>query len=316
MKVLVIGMGNVGTMHGWALSQAGADITHVVRKGTKSLFEDGVRMDVLDLRGDSPRHYDAVYLPRVVEEVSPTDGHDLVMVATNQLQAAYAVRQYRDLVPAYASFLMFTANWDGTGEIDALLPRPRYLWGYSVCSGARGGDGTLYANVQRTYRIGEIDGSSTPRLESIIKTFGEAGLAADIKPNIIEWLWVHHAINAGMIGATIYTGGLPTAEVGIDVWVLMVRATKDALAVLEKRGVAVRAYADTEPFLGPDDEEVARSLRKAWLSAPHYERTRQHGHFGSNPAEMRQFYLDVLRTGERLGVPLPCLESLKERVCA
>ncbi len=87
------------------------------------------------------------------------------------------------------------------------------------------------------------------------------------------------------------------------------------MAVLEKRGVAVRSYADTHPFLGPDDEEAARSLRKALLSAPHFERTRQHGHFGANPAEMRQFYLDVLRTGERLGVPMPYLESLKERAC-
>lgn len=82
MKTLIIGLGNVGTIHGWALSQAGADISHVVRKGTKGKFENGVRMDVLDLRGVSSKNYQAVYMPKLMDEVSPDDGYELVMVAT------------------------------------------------------------------------------------------------------------------------------------------------------------------------------------------------------------------------------------------
>jgi ketopantoate reductase len=184
MKTLIIGLGNVGAIHGWALSQAGADITHVVRKGTRSKFENGIKMDVLDLRRDSPRNYEAVYLPKLVDEVCPEDGYQLVVVATNHLQAAGAVRQYCDLVPD-ASFLMFTANWEGTAEIDKLLSRSGYLWGFSVSSGALGEEGVLYANIQKSYRIGELDGSLTPRLERIIALFKKAGFTPDIKPNII-----------------------------------------------------------------------------------------------------------------------------------
>jgi ketopantoate reductase len=32
MRVLVTGRGVVGTIYGWALSKAGIDVTHVVRK--------------------------------------------------------------------------------------------------------------------------------------------------------------------------------------------------------------------------------------------------------------------------------------------
>jgi ketopantoate reductase len=67
MKALIIGLGNIGAIHGWALSQAGADITHAVRRGTKSKFENGVKMDVLDLRGDSPKNYQTVYLPKLTD---------------------------------------------------------------------------------------------------------------------------------------------------------------------------------------------------------------------------------------------------------
>jgi ketopantoate reductase len=315
MKTLIIGLGNIGTIHGWVLSQAGEDITHVVRKGTKGRFENGIRMDVLDLRGDSPKNYQTVYLPRLVDEVSPDDGYELVVVATNHLQATGAVRQYCDLVPE-ASFLMFTANWEGTGEFDKILSRPRYLWGFSVSSGARGNDGVLYANVQKSYRIGELDGSRTPRLEQVIALFARAGLTPDIKSNIIEWQWVHHAIDAGVIGTALYKGELPKPDEGMDVWLLMVRAVKDALAVLEKRGVNVRAYEDTKPFFGFSDEEAAANLRRMLLAMPHYERTREHSHFETSPGEMRQFYLDVLTTGERLGVPMPYLGSLKKKICS
>lgn len=315
MKTLIIGLGNIGAIHGWALSQAGADITHVVRKGTKGKFENGVKMDVLDLRGDSARNYQTVYVPRLVDGVSLEAGYELVIVATNHLQAAGAVRQYCDLVPE-ASFLMFTANWNGTDEFDELLSRPRYLWGFSISSGARGDDGVLYANVQKSYRIGELDGSRTPRLEQIIALFARAGMNPDIKSNIIEWQWVHHAIDAGMLSTALYKGGLPRPDEGIDIWLLMVRAVKDALAVLEKRGVNVRAYDDTRPFLSFGDEEAAANLRRTWLATPHYERIREHSHFKTAPEEMRQFYLDVVTTGEHLGVPMPYLGSLKEKICS
>ncbi|HEX7364909.1 MAG TPA: 2-dehydropantoate 2-reductase N-terminal domain-containing protein [Dehalococcoidia bacterium] len=315
MKILIIGLGNIGAIHGWALSQAGADITHAVRRGTKDRFENGVKMDILDLRGDSANSYQAVYKPNLTDEVSPDDKYELVMVATNHLQAIGAVRQYCNLAPE-ASFLMFTANWDGTDEYDKLLSRPRYLWGFSISTGARGEDGVLYANVQKSYRIGELDGSRTPRLERIVALFARAGMNPDIKSNIIEWQWVHHAIDAGMLGATLYKGGLPSPDEGIDTWLLMVRSTRDALAVLEKRGVNVRAYDDTRPFLGPGDEEAAANLRRTWTAAPHYQRMREHSHFQTSPEEMRQFYLDVLTTGERLGVPMPYLESFNAKICS
>lgn len=314
MKTLIVGMGNVGVMHGWMLSQAGFDITHVVRKGASGRFAGGVKMDVLDMRGDALRNYQAVYQPKLVEDVSPADGYELVIVATNHLQVTDAVRQYRHLA-ANSDFLLFAGNWKGPGEIDALIPRSRYLWGFSVASGARGKDGVLYANLQKTYRIGELDGSRSPRLEKIIKMFGQAGLAPDLKSNIIEWLWIHFATDAGVLGVALSLSGLPPKDAGLETWVLMIRAVKDALAVLEKRGVKVGTYPDAKLFLLPDVEEAARKFRQIILGMPHYERTRTHSHFDTSPEEMRCLCLDVLETGEQLGVPMPALGSLKGIIC-
>jgi 2-dehydropantoate 2-reductase len=314
MKILIIGLGNIGTVHGWALSQAGADVTHAVRKGSAGKYESGINMDVLDLRGESPENYQTVYHPVLTEDVRPDDNYGLVLVATNHLQALAAVRQYSSLVPD-ADFLMFTANWHGTVEYDKLLSRSRYLWGFSVSTGAKGDDGILYANVQKSYRIGELDGVRTPKLERIIELFSRAGMKPDVKTNIIEWQWVHHAIDAGMLGAALYAGGLPGRDDGIGTWLLMVKATREALAVVEKRGVNIREYDDTKPFYSyNNDEETAKNLRRMWTGMPHYERVRTHSHFQTSPDEMKQFYLDVLTTGEQLSVPMPCMESFKGKI--
>ena len=175
MKTLIVGTGKVGVMYGWALAQSGADICHIIRKESRSKVSGDVEMDVPDMREDPPRSC-LTYMPRIVSAVVPGEAYELVLVATNHYQAASAVRQYRDFVPG-ADFLMFTANWEGTSEVDALLPRTHYLWGFSASSGARGEDGVLCANIRKRYRIGELDGSITSRLTRI--TVGRAQTTVD-----------------------------------------------------------------------------------------------------------------------------------------
>ncbi len=313
MKVLIIGMGNVGLMHGWVLSDGGVDITHVVRKGSLAKHSGDIRMDVMDMRKGSPDCYPAVYRPKVVDTVTPSDDYDLVIVATNHLQAVEAVRQYKDALPT-SDFLIFCANWSGPAEIDALLPRDRYLWGYSVFSGANGNDGTLYANIQKIFRIGALPGSPEELLQKVIETFSKAGIMPEIKENIIEWLWVHMAIVAGIMGEALAEGRMPGSQTPLDEWIFTLRAVKDALKVLEKRGVDYRKYPDVRVFMMENDEEAAQVLRQGILSSPHYERTRKHSHLDTHPEEMKDVYRIVFETGLDLGVDMPYLASLKDRI--
>jgi ketopantoate reductase len=50
MKILVTGLGAMGTSHGWALAQAGADVWHVVRNPKASRASGSIAIDLLDLR--------------------------------------------------------------------------------------------------------------------------------------------------------------------------------------------------------------------------------------------------------------------------
>jgi 2-dehydropantoate 2-reductase len=102
MQVLVIGRGVVGTIYGWALSKGGIDVSHIVRR-------QGLRatdtLDLLDLRPGFPKHTRVIYAPKTVGRIRPSDGFDLVIVATKHYQATQAVEQYlraMRLTPAFS----------------------------------------------------------------------------------------------------------------------------------------------------------------------------------------------------------------------
>jgi len=310
MKVLIIGRGVVGTIYGWALSKAGIDVTHVVRNqglpGTDTL-------DLLDLRPGSRKNIRVTYAPKTVGQISPSDGFNLVIVATKHYQAAESIRQYLLGAPR-ATFLLFTANWDGTAEIDSVLPRSSILWGYSAASGGPDAQRTLVATVAPTVRFGMLEGSDPEKFKSVTGLFERAGFSLDIKPNIIEWLWVHHAINAGGIGICLWAGGIAEATRSFKTVRLGAWAIREALDVVAARGVDLKHYPDAKRILNMPFWLAGLAARYAILFTEKGRRILKASHFAYSPDEMKRYYLDVLHTGENLGVAMPHLSALREKI--
>ena len=245
MKALIVGRGVVGTIYGWALSQAGVDVTHVVRRDG---LPAAVTLDLLDLRPGYRKHNRVSYAAKTVRQIARADCFDLAIVATKHYQAAEAVRQYRPNAPD-ATFLLFTANWDGPGEIDRLLPRSSMLWGYAGASGGPDEHGVLVATVNPSVRFGMMEGNDPEKFRVVTGLFERAGFTLDVKRDIIEWLWVHHAINGGGIGTALWAGGIAEATRSLKTLRLGVWATREALDVVAARGVDLKAYPDTKGVL-------------------------------------------------------------------
>jgi 2-dehydropantoate 2-reductase len=309
MKVLIVGRGVVGTIYGWALSQAGIDVTHVVRKQ----LPDTDTLDLLDLRPGYPKNIRVTYTPKTVGQIGASDGFNLVIVATKHYQAAEAIRQYLPNVPR-ATFLLFTANWDGTAEIDGLLPRSSILWGYAAASGGPDARGIFVITVNPTVRFGMLEGSDPEKFKAVTELFQRAGFALDIKPNIVEWLWIHHAINAGGIGICLWAGGIAEATRSFKTMRLGVWAIREALNVVAARGVNLQHYPDARPVLKMPAWLAGLPVFCAVRFTEKGRRLLKGSHFDHSPEEMKRYYLDVLKTGEDLGVAMPHLSALRKGI--
>jgi ketopantoate reductase len=302
MKTLIVGTGIIGVIYGWALSQAGVDVTHFVRKGKADRFNGGVTLDVLDERKGHPKYNVTRYPLKCVEEVSPSDGYELIIVPTNCYQTEDALKT---LVPlsGQATFLIFSGNWEGTEFIDRLLPRERYLLGYADGGGTIR-NGVYWTNLGGEVHLGEVDGKPTDKLEQMKALFARADIQADVQEHIVHWLWVHVAGTVGFgagfakhreMKAYLKDGGLLRQ---------CTRSTKELYELCRLRGVDLRKYPEIG-YINLPVWLVVILLRWNFRRNESMQRFTAHAASDGSLQEMRAYYASIMKTAEDLSFDMP-----------
>lgn len=306
MRVCVVGSGVIGTTYGSLLSGAGHDITHYVRDAAATPLAAGVNVRLLDGRDPAAPETDRWYRPAVAERIDP--GYDLILASVRHYQVGA-------LLPVLAAtegdVLFFNNLWTTFSPIDQALGPGRYLWGFPVAGGGWD-DGRLEAALLGEVHLGEVDGRSTDRLSRVAALFEGCGLGVSIPADIGSWLWVHFAIEAGVIGSVIAVGDVEEFLDDLGHLQDAVLAARDALAVVRARGVNIDDSPDAQMFLAPATA-VAEGIQAEYRSNSAARKIMQRHNGGE---ELTRIYHDVLDTGRQLNVPMPHLEALCKAVDA
>lgn len=309
MKTLIVGAGVVGTIYGWALSEAGTDVTHFVRSGKAARFKNGVCLDMLDERKGHPRNAMMPYALKAVEAVDPSDGYELVIVPTTAYQTEDALRA---VVPhaGQATFLIFSGIWDGTDYIDRLLPRSRYLLGYADGGGTIR-DGAYWANIGAEVHLGKVDDAAANKLEQVKSLFVRADMQPDMQDNIVHWLWQHVA------GTVAYAAGFAKHR-NLDGFLsdgkLMgecTLATRELFELCRLRGVDLKQYPETG-FRSWPVWLVSLFLRWNFRHNASMQRYTAHAASDSSLREMRCYYESMMNTADQLGFKMPHTRTVGE----
>ncbi len=110
MRILMFGAGVIGTVYGYALSQAGADVTHYVRPGKKRLLENGITLRLLDGRLKPAQESSALYKLQLTETLAPTDNYDFYIVSVRHYQVDTVLPIICNAL-GKADVLFFNGNW-------------------------------------------------------------------------------------------------------------------------------------------------------------------------------------------------------------
>ena len=141
MKVMIVGAGVIGTISGWALSNAGNDVIHFVRPGRSSKYKEGILMDVLDKRkGHNPK-YIGKYMPKLTESLSRSDRFDLVIVPIKHYQLEETLKQIAPMLKEMDYLLTPSENQNGLftsypelerikGNRWNIISNKVFIWGY------------------------------------------------------------------------------------------------------------------------------------------------------------------------------------------
>lgn len=305
MKTLIVGTGVIGVVYGWALTEAGVDVTHFVRKGKSEKFKDGVMLDLLDERKGHPRKNIVKYALQCVEDVSPSDGYEFIIVPTNSYQTKEVVKTLAP-VSGNAIFFIFAANWEGADFIDRLLPRERYLMGYPD-GGGTVRDGAYWTNLGGEVHLGEVDGKPTDKLEKVKSLFARADIQPDVQDNILHWLWLHNAMSIGIWAGFAKYRDVKTFLKDKDLLRACYASTKELLELCKRRGVDLKKYPETGTFNLP-----------VWAFIPlfrllyTYNQAMQRftAHAADSLQEARENYNNIMQTANELSFEMPNLKAL------
>jgi 2-dehydropantoate 2-reductase len=307
MKTLIVGTGIIGVIYGWALSEAGVDVTHFVREGRKEQFKDGVTLDLLDERKGHIKNNVAKYALKCVEAIAPSDGYELIIIPTNVHQTESALKI---LAPVFgqAVFLVFSGNWEGIAFIDKLLPRERYLLGYAD------GGGTIRNNVYWTnlgseVHLGKVDDKATEQLEKVKALFAKADIQADVQEDIEHWLW-HHI--AGAVGFSAGFAKYRDVQAFLKDKKLLnqcILSTRELYALCEKRGVKIDNYFETKMMSFPI-WLVAMLFRWNLSRNESMQRFTAHAASESSLQETKEYFSRIIKTADELGFDIPETKAL------
>jgi 2-dehydropantoate 2-reductase len=238
----------------------------------------------------------------VIERLDAADRFELILASVrhDQLSALLPVLAEG---AGDAEILLFNNLWSSFDPIDAVLAG-RYVWGFPVAGGGFE-DGRLEAALLGTVRLGDPSGAAAGRLESVGRVFDACGLTVEVELNMLAWLWVHFATEAGIIGATAKAGGVAAFLDDAARIADGVLAVRDAFAVVQARGVDPASVPDAHMFLAPE-HDVALAIKQLY-AVDRAARKIMERHTGG--PELKRIYGDVVATGRSLAVEMPTLEA-------
>jgi ketopantoate reductase len=310
MNVLIVGTGVIGTIYGWALKEAGVNVTHLVRTIKPDLINNGAKIDILDERKGFKKYNQTSYSVEITDNLQDNSNFDLVIVPTNWFQTESALKSIVPKCPN-AFFYIMTSNWTGMEMFNKIFDKSRYILGYPDGGGTIKNE-VYWTNIGPEIHIAKPDSENKKGFDTVQEIFLKASIKLDIQENILHWLWVH---NAGSTAISLAFQKHKNVEKYLTDKQLLRHsffATRECLDLCEKRGAYSNKYPEISAFKWP-----------MWLLIPMFKFNFRHNesmkrytaHGESMPIEdIACNYYDILKTAKEYNFDMPYFPELEELI--
>jgi ketopantoate reductase len=310
MKILIVGTGVIGSIYGKALSEQ-HDITHYVRQGKLELLHNKtIPYDLQDERLDGKHQFTTgSYTYKCTEQAD--DSYDFIFVPVQTHQLLSALTAISKQAPN-ASYVLLTLDWQNEKEIDQILRKDQYIFGYA------GGGGTfksnlLWANMGKDVMLGATCPEQGALLNKVTDAFKLCGFEPEIPANPLHWLWMHN-ISAAPFGVAM--GGYSSVGALVKDKKMVKRsfaAMRECFEICEKRGVNLDQFGEFKMYKLPLSL-VYLLFKLNFTLNPAMQRFTAHAM--DSLEEMKRNFIEIYDSGKELGVTMPNMEALKGKLTA
>jgi 2-dehydropantoate 2-reductase len=288
VKIAVMGSGGIGGYFGGLLAKAGKDVTFIARgKHLEAIQENG--LEVKSVAGDFHIR------PRATHDPALAGQADLVLFCVKAYDTEAAGKQILPMVGPRTAVLCLLNGVDNEEKLESILGKGHVLGGVVHILSTISAPGVISQTAgPRTIKFGEMDGRVTVRAERLLATFKEAGVLAEISPQIHLDLWEKFLFICAQGGVTAL-GRLTIGEIlaSPETAAFYRGVMEEVAAVGRARGV---------PLAG---DVVDRTLAFAQALQPHMRSSLAHDLTQGNRLEVETLAGSVVRYGREAGVSTP-----------
>jgi 2-dehydropantoate 2-reductase len=295
LKICMLGAGALGSAIGGTLAAAGSEITlvDVFKPHVDAINAQGLRMRT----GEGER----VVRAKAAIDARHVGVVDLVIVLVKSFHTREAMQGALSLVGPN-TVVMSLQNGLGHEDILAdVVGKQRVIAGKTYVGGVFLAPGQVIAGVAgKETLIGELDGTITPRVQTIADEFERAGLSTVVSSNIYGTMWDKLLVNVAtgaLAGITHLTYGDLYAVKEIEA--CAIAAVEEAMAVAKANGI----------------ELSTRDPRDAWVKASEglpgdFKTSMLQSLEKGSVTEIDFINGSVVRWGARRNVPTPVNQTL------
>lgn len=286
MNILIAGAGAVGGYYGAMLSKAGHKVSYLVTPESYAVIHD--KGLTVKSRGEV-----WTFHPEVSVNPAILPPCDLIIIAVKRNNTEKVLDTLHPVIKKGTVILPLQNGIDSEEEVLNRFPDSRVLGGIAFIGARLEERGVVVHEGAGSLSIGELDGSESGLVQSIVKMFKDAGVPAKLSSNIYKGKWQKLSWNAVFNPLSVIMNG----NIG------HILDSRDALDVAFKIFYEISAVAETKGIFleeGLLDEHLKVTQKLRAFHTSMYE-----DFIRGNQTEIDYFNGYVCREGVKQNIPTP-----------
>jgi 2-dehydropantoate 2-reductase len=291
MKVLVIGTGAVGSFYGSLLAKQGAEVSVLARSDYDHVREHGI--DITSHLGNY--HFQPHQV--VKDPAQLFSKPDYVLLCVKVVEHADRAGLLRNAVGPNTAIVLISNGIDIEQEIADAYPDNELISGLAFICVTRTEPGKIWHQAYGKLALGNYPKGASEKVQRLCALFDTARIKCEASQDITTARWQKCVWNAAFNPLSVLSGGLATSDI-LNTQEAFVRAIMTEICAI--------AAAGGHPL----PEDIVELNITSTHKMPPYKTSMLLDFEAGRPMETEAILGNAVRYGQRLGIPIPHLESV------
>ena len=319
MDVLVVGLGVIGTTYGLVFKQAGHNVEHYIREGSRKRNIKRLTVSLLDGRKTTKG---VETTSEYTVKTCSKRAYDMIIISITQGKIADVMQEIKH-AGITGTVLLCCNIWYDKQQLHEMMTGYHYVLGFPVAGGSlRKGDTEedmkLDACLFNHFMLEREDHTTIPNYQNIHQLFTSCNIKLEHPHDMLEWTWIHMAVNAAVISVAGKHGDITNCSEAarrlmnsVSLLKNVIKVIRETTKIVASRGVTLSKYYNELWFYKVPACLSARFMKRMFARN---QLTRKIMELHGDTADLLYICNSVYQTGTTAHVPAPLFYSYMDEI--